>query len=189
MTFEEIIKNSGEETASHCERVAEYTKIFLAKDNHNYTKEQVDNIILGAYLHDIGKSKIDKEILYKESGLTKEEFEIIQKHSAFGYEILLKNKEKFDSKDKMTICLNIALLHHKRTDGSGYPIVATTEIPYYVQVITALDIFDALTSNRCYQKKLSYEEALHKMKNNGCGFLEEKILLKLEKYIDNVLKK
>lgn len=187
MIFSDIINNSGLETSSHCERVAEYTKIFLEKDNHNFTDTEVKSIILGAYLHDIGKSKIDKNILYKKEGLTDEEFHIIQSHSAFGYEIIHKNKKEFSSNEEIVICSNIALLHHKRIDGSGYPKVATIDIPEYVQIVTIIDIFDALTSERCYQNKINRECAIEKMKNGKCGFLDEKMVLKLEKYIDKVL--
>lgn len=187
MTFEEIINKSGKETSGHCERVAKYTEIFLKKDDHNYTKDEVENIIRGAYLHDIGKSKIDKNILYKSNGLTKEEYKIIQKHSAFGYEILVNNKDKFASSNEIEICSNIALLHHKRVDGSGYPKVAIDKVPYYVQIITILDIFDALTSDRCYQQKVDYKTAVQKIKSGECGFLDKNLISKFEKYIDKVL--
>ena len=70
MTFEEIINKSGKETSGHCERVAKYTEIFLKKDDHNYTKDEVENIIRGAYLHDIGKLFIPAAVLQKPGRLT-----------------------------------------------------------------------------------------------------------------------
>ena len=81
MLFECIIQSSGKETANHCHRVGEYARIFLSKDNLGYSKEEVDCIIKGASYHDIGKAKIDKNILYKSGGLADEEFEMIKQHS------------------------------------------------------------------------------------------------------------
>ena len=187
MIFEEIIKDSGEETSGHCLRVSEYTKIFLSKDNYGYTQKEKDFIIRGAFLHDIGKSKIDKELLYKPNGLTPEEFIVIQRHSIYGYEILAQHKNLFSCEEEYEICSNIALLHHRRFDNTGYPLVPHQELDDYLQIVSILDVYDALTSKRCYQTPVTRKEALEIIAQGKGGFFQEELTENLPRYIDFVL--
>jgi hypothetical protein len=84
-------------------------------------------------------------------------------------------------------CSKIALLHHKRIDGGGYP-KTEDDIPLYVQLISILDAFDALTSERCYQKSRSREEALTMIRDGKCGGkMNEELIEKVSKFIDKVL--
>ncbi len=186
MLFECMIHSSGKETAMHCHRVGEYARIFLSKDSLGYSKEEVDCIVKGASYHDIGKAKIDKNILYKSGGLTDEEFEMIKQHSVIGYEILMENSNLLTEQEK-EICSKIVLLHHKRIDGGGYP-KTEDDIPLYVQLISILDAFDALTSERCYQKSRSREEALTMIRDGKCGGkMNKELIEKVSKFIDKVL--
>lgn len=107
--------------------------------------EKLDEISMAGLLHDIGKFKIPDEILLKPGKLTKEEFEVIKKHTVYGYEIL--NNFKILESTKRA-----ALLHHEKFDGSGYPFGYTSDkIDDISAIITIADVYDAMTSKRCYR--------------------------------------
>lgn len=108
--------------------------------------EKLDEISMAGLLHDIGKFKIPDEILLKPGKLTKEEFEVIKKHTVYGYEIL--NNFKILESTKRA-----ALLHHEKFDGSGYPFGYTADkIDDISAIITIADVYDAMTSKRCYRE-------------------------------------
>lgn len=113
---------------------------------------------LGGLLHDTGKALVPDEVLNKPGRLTDEEFEIIKKHPKDGYDILLKTPEVGD------IPLDITLHHHERMDGSGYPDKQPgEEISTLTQMAAIVDVYDAITSNRCYHNGMSAAEALRKL--------------------------
>ena len=110
-----------------------------------YGQDKLDEISMAGLLHDIGKFKIPDEILLKPGKLTKEEFEVIKKHTVYGYEIL--NNFKILESTKRA-----ALLHHEKFDGSGYPFGYTADkIDDISAIITIADVYDAMTSKRCYR--------------------------------------
>ena len=108
------------------------------------------NLTTAALLHDIGKSKIKKELLTKPEALTAEEYEEVKKHSQYGYQLLKKS-----SRFSKSIMAGV-LTHHERYDGSGYPLALKAEkIPLFGRIIGICDTFDALTTDRPYQKSVS----------------------------------
>jgi HD-GYP domain-containing protein (c-di-GMP phosphodiesterase class II) len=115
---------------------------------------------MGALLHDVGKSRIDKAILNKRGRLTPEEFEEIKKHPELGFKIVQ------DSLPLPAAGANIILNHHEKCDGSGYPRgLNGDEIDVYSKITCIVDIFDALTTNRCYKGALPGFSALEIMQN------------------------
>ena len=186
--LEKIIKDSGDETSTHCERVAQYVQEFLSVDKCDYTDDEIKYIITGAYLHDIGKSAIDKKILYKPSGITEEELQILHRHSAYGYQILTEHKHLFENDTEYEICRNIALMHHRRVDNTGYPILQECELPYYIQVVSIIDVYDALTSKRCYHNAVSRSDALKIINSGAGGLFNPELIEKLQKYITKVMR-
>lgn len=178
MLFESIVWTSGQETSSHCDRVGEYVYWFLKDFHLGYTKEEREYIVNGAKYHDIGKAFIPKEILYKSNGLTDEEWSKIKEHPELGHAFVEKHEEILTDVER-EICKNIVLLHHCRNDGSGYPHFEG-EIPLYVQLVSVVDVFDALTSPRCYQSPRTAEEAFEMMENGQCGLLNADIIRKLK---------
>jgi putative nucleotidyltransferase with HDIG domain len=113
---------------------------------------------LGGLLHDTGKALVPDEVLNKPGRLTDEEFEIIKKHPKDGYEILLKTPQVGE------IPLDITLHHHERMDGSGYPDKLPGEqISTLAQMAAIVDVYDAITADRCYHKGMSAAEALRKI--------------------------
>lgn len=109
---------------------------------------------IGALLHDIGKTRIPDSILLKKDFLTADEFEKVKQHSFYGYKIIM-NTPGF-SHD----VAKIALQHHERCDGSGYPgNIPSEEISFLSKIVAIADIYDALTSDRVYRKKILPHEA------------------------------
>lgn len=120
-----------------------------------YSKEKLIDLGVGAILHDIGKTEIDIRILNKPHSLSKSEFETIKKHTILGYSILNNIKNiSFDSR-------MIALSHHERFDGNGYPHnLKGEDIHEYTRIVSIADVYDALISDRVYRTKISTDEAI-----------------------------
>jgi HD-GYP domain-containing protein (c-di-GMP phosphodiesterase class II) len=133
---------------------------------------------VGALLHDIGKLKIPEEILKKPSQLTVEEFEEIKKHTTYGYEIL-KNFENISMESAF-----IALGHHERFDGSGYPLQLRGENIYqFARIVAVADVYDALTSDRVYRKKLKPHESVEYITSLGTDHFDKEIVDNFIKHI------
>ncbi len=128
-----------------------------------FSKQQLEEVSMAAILHDIGKILISQDIINKPGRLTKEEFELVKKHSEYGYEIV-KNRMDISAKVKSAI-----LMHHENEDGSGYPKgYKGDKIHVYARIIHVADVFDALTSKRPYKPSYArYEAAEYLM--GGCG--------------------
>ena len=94
-----------------------------------------------------------------------------------------KNKKFFKTQKEWKICSEIVLLHHKKIDGSGYPSIKIKKIPLYVQLVSIVDIFDVLTTPRCYKKAYSKEEAIAIIKNGECGAFNKRLTNGLKKYL------
>lgn len=155
-TLISVINAKDRYTYGHSERVVLYCK--LIADELGLSKKDKDTLIYGAYIHDIGKVNIPKEILLKKMPLTNEEWEILKQHSADGVEIIKPVKSLQDT-------IPIILSHHERYDGKGYPCnLKGEEIPYLARILCVVDSFDAMTSNRPYNKRKTYEEAIIELK-------------------------
>jgi len=138
-----------------------------------YEEEKVINVGIGAILHDIGKILITDKILNKPGKLTEEEFEIIKEHSIYGYEFVKENNNLSQlSKD-------IILYHHERVDGSGYPMgvkTDTLENGKYINIVSFVDIFDAMTNDRAYKKKMPLYMALEFVSSQVPDVLDNEVL-------------
>ncbi|WP_338555378.1 HD-GYP domain-containing protein [Paenibacillus sp. KS-LC4] len=127
-------------------------------------------LTMAATLHDIGKTKIPNEILNKPASLNTEEFDLMKKHTIFGYELL-----------KDTVGINhvqalVALQHHERQDGSGYPLgLRSEQIAPFSKIVAVADVFHAMTSDRPYRKALPFYETLIQMNNNIFGEFDPQI--------------
>ena len=133
---------------------------------------------VGALLHDIGKVMIPPQILQKQSALTNEEYEIIKQHSIMGYNIL-KTMPQISEVSAM-----VALCHHERFDGKGYASgLAKDEIHIYSRIVAIADIFDALTSDRIYRKKISTNQAIDYLTVIAVASLDSNVLCHFTKII------
>ncbi|MCX7923948.1 MAG: HD-GYP domain-containing protein [Clostridia bacterium] len=143
-----------------------------------YNHLRLKDLGTGAILHDIGKLRIPESILKKPSQLTVEEFEEIKKHTVYGYEILKNNK------NVSMISAFIAFGHHERYDGSGYPLQLRGEnIHQCARIVAVADVYDALTSDRVYRKKLRPHEAVEYITSLGTRHFDAEIIESFTKYI------
>ena len=146
-----IIDSHDENSYMHIYRVSELSA-FLA-EKMGFTSEEVENIRIYAPLHDVGKLFISPSILNKNGGLTEEEWEEIRRHPLYAENLL--EGEYFETAKK------IALYHHERYDGSGYPFrLRNGQIPLEAQIVGLVDVYDALRSKRSYKEAFSHERAL-----------------------------
>jgi len=142
------------ETGGHILRISNYSQ-HIAR-NLGLSEEEQELILKISPMHDIGKVGIADSILLKPGSLTPEEFNIMTTHTTIGYNILKESRSKVLQEASM-----VALYHHERFDGSGYPLkLKGLEIPLYSRIVAVADVFDALTSVRPYKKAWPVEEAL-----------------------------
>ncbi len=154
------------ETGGHLERVRSYCRV-LAQHLHGQVKhrpmlndEYVQLIYETSPLHDIGKVAIPDSILLKPGNLTDGEFEIMKSHTVRGAETLQASLDEFPNARFLRMASEIALTHHEKYDGSGYPSgLAGDEIPLSGRIVAVADVYDALTSSRVYKEAFSHERA------------------------------
>lgn len=141
------------DTGNHILRMAKYSR--LIAETLGLPQENCDLIENAAPMHDIGKIGIPDHILLKQARLTAEEFSIMKNHAAIGFQILQHSPSKY-----LSMGAEIALRHHEKFDGSGYPDgLKGTSIPLEARIVAVADVYDALTSARPYKKAWTNKEA------------------------------
>ncbi|TKC20173.1 HD-GYP domain-containing protein [Robertmurraya kyonggiensis] len=148
----------------------------------NLPPKDLNDLTLGATLHDIGKAKISTEILHKPGKLTKEEYDEMKLHTIYGYE-LLKNIDSINENVAL-----IALQHHEREDGKGYPLgLAGHQISYLSKIVAVADVFHAMSSERVYHRASPFYAVMKQMQNDAFGKLDPNIVLTFMNKIMNSL--
>ena len=169
-----IVEFRNGESGAHVRHIRIITELLLHRlleisSNYAITAEQQDLIPLASALHDIGKIGIDEKILNKPGKLTPEEFKVIQTHSMLGAK-MLHDLDQFAEQPLLQTAYEIARWHHERWDGRGYPDgLKGDEIHISAQLVSLADVYDALTSERCYKKAFSHEKAVQMILNGECG--------------------
>ena len=170
------------ETGNHVIRMSHYSCL-LAKEV-GLEEEHCDLILNAAPMHDIGKIGIPDAILLKPGKLDHDEWQIMKTHVEIGGEILSEDKS-----DLLQLAHKIALQHHERFDGTGYPNGLKGEaIAIETRIVTVCDIFDALTSKRPYKEAWSVEDAISEMEETSGSFLDGSLVLSFKKILPEVLK-
>lgn len=169
-----IVEFRNNESGLHVVHIRTITELLLRRlrektDRYPLTEADISLISTASALHDIGKINVPEEILNKPGRLTKEEFDIIKTHSAVG-EHMLRQIPFNQNEPLVKVAREICRWHHERWDGRGYPDgLKGDEIPISAQVVSLADVYDALTSERCYKAAFDHETALNMIVNGECG--------------------
>ncbi len=172
--FSNIIESRNHESGSHTLNVQTITKLLLhhivkITDHYDLSEEDIARISSLAALHDIGKIKVPDEIINKPGKLTPEEWEIMKAHTTEG-DAILANASLDQTSDFVKTARAICRWHHEKYDGKGYPDgLIGDQIPIAAQVVSLADVYDALTSERCYKRAFTHEEAVSMILGGECG--------------------
>lgn len=143
---------NDEDTGNHIRRVCHFSAMLA--EGAGLPPLMSDKIFRYASLHDVGKVGIPDSILKKRGKLTRDEFEVMKRHTVIGYELLAASGVD-------DVAKNIAIGHHERWDGTGYPRrLAGAQIPVEARIVALADVYDALTSERCYKRAFPRERAV-----------------------------
>ncbi len=171
-TIANMIESYDDETGTHIKRIESYTSLLLDEipSSGDSPEDLKVTVPFASLLHDIGKLMIPKHILTKPSKLTDDEFEIIKTHAKLGGEVLKKAnftfQENFDKDSYLKIASDIAMYHHEKWDGTGYPeALKQHEIPKCARIVAIADVYDALRSKRVYKDSFTHEKAVEIIKN------------------------
>lgn len=163
-------------------------------DRYHLEREDIEAIRVASGLHDIGKLQIPEEILTKPLSLTPEEYEIVKRHTQIGAK-LITDLPIYQNERLVKYAIEICRWHHERWNGEGYPDgLKGDAIPIAAQVVSVADVYDALTSERCYKEALSHEKSMRMIHSGECGsfnplLLEclDEIAVRLQKELSVVL--
>ncbi len=180
-TLGEIVETRSKETANHVRRVAEYSWI-LARALGS-SSEEANILRLASPMHDIGKIGIPDLILNKPGKLTPEEFEVIKTHTIIGYEVLKQSNRRI-----MKTAATIALQHHERWDGQGYPYgILGEEIDLFSRITSVCDVYDALSHKRIYKDAWAEEEVHNYIKSMRSKMFDPNVVDKFFEHIDDII--
>jgi PAS domain-containing protein len=166
------------ETGFHLQRICEYSRLLALEvfQRSPYafriTPEYGDDISVSSMLHDIGKVSIPDSILLKPGRLDPDEWEMMKKHTIFGWEVLHKADIEMGEQSFLTLAATIALSHHEWYDGSGYPQgIGGEKIPLSARICALADVYDALTTVRPYKEAWTHERAMEEiLRQSGSHF-------------------
>ena len=187
-----IVEFRNGESGLHILHVNTITKYLLKQlvrrtEQYPLSKADISLISTASALHDIGKIAISDTILNKPGRLTEEEFEVMKTHSMVGANMLLDLPVEQQEAPLVKVASEICRWHHERYDGNGYPDgLKGDEIPIAAQVVALADVYDALTSERCYKKAYSHKEALKMILEGQCGAFNPTLLLCLQEIADTL---
>lgn len=165
MGFATLVENKDDNTGGHIRRVTMYAKL-LAEELRSrgiygnvLTKDYINDLLLAAPMHDIGKIAVPDVILQKPGKLTEEEFESMKRHTVSGGRIILETFGHLDNVQYGNIAYQVAMYHHEKWNGKGYPEgLKRKEIPLCARIVSIADVFDAVSEKRCYRDAMPLEQ-------------------------------
>lgn len=172
------IEFRSDESGEHVHRIHDITCHLLSNTplGEGLSEDQIRQIGLGSITHDVGKISIPDAILNKKGRLTAEEYELMKTHTVKGAELLSRIPQM---REHSAYCYayDIALHHHERWDGRGYPHhLVGDETPIWTQIVSLADVYDALVSKRCYKDAYSAQTAMDMILRGECGVFNPKLL-------------
>ncbi|MFN8608791.1 MAG: response regulator [Vulcanimicrobiota bacterium] len=178
-----LAESRDDETGTHLERTRQYCRMLASQLNRSghypdlVDEDFIHRIFQASPLHDIGKVAIPDGILKKPGKLTPEEFEIMKTHTLRGAETLASVTRVHPNNEFLKFGLEIARSHHEKWDGSGYPDrLHGCQIPLSARIMAVADVYDALTSKRCYKEAMAHQQALEVIRSQS-GFHFEPLLV------------
>lgn len=179
-SLSQMVESQSQETGMHVKRVSEYTKILCR--NLGYNDDTVWEVGLAAMMHDVGKIMVPHEILEKPGKLTKEEFDIIKKHTTYGKKMLENSPGEL-----MQLSADIAYEHHERYDGTGYDGIKGENIGIFSRCVSVADVFDALVSWRPYKDPWTPQEARNEILAQSGRQFDPLVVEVFDKHFDEFL--
>lgn len=179
-SLSQMVESQSQETGMHVKRVSEYTKILCR--NLGYDDDTVWEVGLAAMMHDVGKIMVPHEILEKPGKLTKEEFDIIKKHTTYGKKMLENSPGEL-----MQLSADIAYEHHERYDGTGYDGIKGENIGIFSRCVSVADVFDALVSWRPYKDPWTPQEARNEILAQSGRQFDPLVVEVFDKHFDEFL--
>lgn len=166
------------ESGDHVRRIHDITGLLLRETElgAGLSQETIEQIALAAIMHDVGKIAIPDAILNKPGRLTKEEFEVMKTHTSQGSALLARIPQMREHA-AYEYAYDIALHHHERWDGHGYPDgLKGDRITIWAQVVSIADVYDALVSKRVYKDAFGFDQAVEMIRNGQCGIFNPRLL-------------
>ena len=165
MGFATLVENKDGNTGGHIRRSSAYARLIAGnlKKNRKYrniiTRDYINHLIQSAPMHDVGKVGISDAILQKPGALTPEEFETMKGHAVAGGRIIQETFGHLLDTQYRDMAFQVARYHHEKWNGRGYPDgLAGEEIPLCARIMAVADVFDAISSRRCYRDAMPLEE-------------------------------
>ncbi|MGN0963418.1 MAG: HD-GYP domain-containing protein [Clostridia bacterium] len=175
MGFATLVENKDGNTGGHIRRSSAYASLIAEnlRKNKKYrnviTKDFLNNLVQSAPMHDIGKIGISDAILQKPGKLTSEEYEQMKEHSVIGGRIIEDTFGHLLNTEYENMAYQVALYHHEKWNGRGYPEgLSGTDIPLCARIMAVADVFDAVSTKRCYKEAMPLEEC-YGIILSGCG--------------------
>lgn len=191
-----LAESRDDSTGGHLRRISETCRVVATALSLNsvyseqLTREYIINLQQACLLHDIGKVGIPDSILLKRGKLTAEEFDEMKKHTTIGAQTLESAYQHYQMSELIRMGMDIALSHHERWDGLGYPNgLKGNEIPLSAQIVAIADVYDALRSTRCYKTASNHEDSLAEIRKDiGHRFnpVIAKAFLRYEREIEQI---
>jgi response regulator RpfG family c-di-GMP phosphodiesterase len=178
-----LVESRDQETGLHLERIQEYVKLLASElaRNPKYTdiisEDYIKDLGMSSILHDIGKMGMPDSILLKPGPLAPDEFAFMKEHTRLGEEILQNVESMVNGQELLSLGKDIALSHHERWDGKGYPFgLQGMQIPLAARMVSVVDVYDALTSRRCYKAAYTHNQAVRSIVDEKGGHFEPDIV-------------
>ena len=197
LVMADMVESRDKCTGDHVRKTAAYVDIILQqlKQDGIYADQLTDKFIqdvhAAAPLHDLGKIKVPDGVLNKPTRLTPEEYELIKRHTVDGSEIISKVAETVEHSNSAYLneAKNLALYHHEKWDGTGYPNgVSGEDIPLSARIMAVADVFDALTSRRSYKAPFSYERAMSIIEEGSGTHFDAKVVAAFQRAKEKTIK-
>lgn len=171
MGFSTLVENKDDSTGGHIRRSSEYA-VLIAKTlrkeekyRNIITKDYLDNLVQSAPMHDIGKIGIPDAILQKPGKLTDEEYTKMKEHTLIGGKIIKDTFGHLYNGEYENMAYNVAMYHHEKWNGRGYPNgLKEEEIPLCARIMAVADVFDAVSAKRCYRDAMPLEKCYNIIK-------------------------